>query len=108
MSEVLSAVWEWRFVIICLVAVVLYAVLEWEKFKATLFEAMLTAKRMAKDKVLNSGKQQEDWVVERLWIVLPARVKLFINKDRLREAVHWLYTKAKDKLDDGYWNGSVK
>lgn len=109
MPNILLTLWEWRFVLVCLLAVILFAVLEWTKFKALLYEAMLTAKRMAKDKVLNSGKQQEDWVVDRLWeAVLPARMKLFISKETLRKAVHWLYIKAKDKLDDGYWNGSIK
>ena len=93
----------------CILAVVLYALLEWKSFKAMLFEAMLTAKRMAKNKVLNSGLQQENWVVDRLWeVVLPARIKIFLSKEVVRKAVHWLYTKAKDKLDDGYWNGSIK
>jgi len=107
-SDLLSLLWEWRFVIVCILAIVIYALFQWEKFKSLSYEAMLTAKRMTRDKVLNSGYQQEEWVVEGLWNVLPLKIKLILSKKSLQIIVAWLYLKAKDKLDDGYWNGSVK
>lgn len=99
--------WEWRFVLALVVAVVLYAVLEWEKFKALAFSAMLQAKRLAKQAVLNSGQEQEDWAVRQILNYLPLRIKVFITEDMVRKAVKFLYHKAKDKLDDGQFNNSI-
>lgn len=99
--------WEWRFVIALVVGVLLYAVLEWEKFKALAFSAMLQAKRMAKKAVLNSGQEQEDWAVQQILKYLPLRIKVFITEAMVRKAVKYLYSKAKDKLDDGQFNNSI-
>jgi hypothetical protein len=99
---------EWRFVIAVVLAVVLYACFEWNSFKALAYSIMLNAKSKAKDAILKSGIEQENFVVDHLYELLPARVKLIIrNKEMLRPIVHKLYIAMKDLIDDGKMNGSI-
>lgn len=100
-------IWEYRFIIVVVVAVLLFALLEWEKFKGTAYALMLQAKRMAKDAVLKSGAQQEEWVVKKAYQFLPKTWTVFLSEDKMRKIVHYLYVKAKDKLDDGQLNNSI-
>ena len=62
---------------------------------------MFQAKRLAKDAILKSGEQQEEWVVERAMYYLPMSWKLFLSKDQVRKIVRWLFQKSKDYLN-GY------
>ncbi|CCJ33084.1 hypothetical protein [Caloramator australicus] len=108
MNEILNFAWEFRFIIVIAIAILLYALLEWQKFKATAYALMLQAKRLAKDAVLNSGQQQEEWVVKKAYQFLPKSWTIFISEATMRKIVHWLYEKAKDYLDDGKINDSYK
>ena len=69
---------------------------------------MLQAKDKAKDLILKSGQQQEDWVIDKAYIFLPKKITAFINRERMRKIIHYLYLKAKDLLDDGKLNNSIK
>ena len=100
--------WDWRFVIIVLLGIILWVVFNWQKAKAIAYNGMLRAKSLAKDHVLNSGQEQEDWVVERVYPCLPAAFRLVVNKDLFRKFVRWLYGIGKDWIDDGVLNGSNK
>lgn len=106
--DIKSLLWEYRFIIAIVVSVILFAAFEWEKFKGTAYALMLRAKSMAKDAVLKSGAQQEEWVVKKAYQFLPRSITIFISEEVMRKIVHYLYVKAKDKLDDGQLNGSVK
>ena len=99
--------WEFRFVIVCIIAAVLFALFEWERTKEILYALMLQAKRLAKDAVLKSGQQQEDWVLERAYAYLPGWITMFISKEVMRKIIKWLYNQAKDYLDDGKLNNSI-
>jgi hypothetical protein len=103
----LNMIWDYRFFIILMIALALYAGFEWNNFKAKAYALMLQAKRLAKDAVLKSGAEQEEWVVRKAYQFLPRRLILFISEANMRKAVHYLYTKAKDYIDDGELNGSV-
>jgi hypothetical protein len=105
LSSILVILYEWRFVIAIILAVVLYALCNWKEFKSKLYALMLQAKSMAKDEVLKSGKEQEDWVVIQIYKYVPY-VK-FIPEIAMRKVVHFLYIKGKDYLDDGQMNGSI-
>lgn len=105
--KILNFIWENRFILIILGAVALYAALEWQKFKAQAYAIMLQAKRMAKDAVLKSGAEQEEWVIRKAYQFLPKSWTIFISEQNMRKIVHWLYEKAKDYLDDGQLNGSI-
>lgn len=104
----LNLLWEYRFVILAIIAIALYAWLEWEKFKVQAYAIMLQAKRQAKDKILKSGAQQEEWVVRKAYQFLPKRFTIFISEKNMRWIVHKLYHIAKDKLDDGKLNNSIE
>lgn len=103
----MNILWEYRFIIVIAVAVILFAFLEWQKFKTICYELMLQAKSLAKDAILKSGDQQAEWVVKKAFQYLPKRFTVFITEDRMRKIVFYLYHKAKDYLDDGEFNGSV-
>lgn len=100
-------VWDWRFVIIVFLAIVLFCVFNWQKAKVIAYNGMLRAKSLAKDAVLNSGKEQEDWVVANVYPCLPLPVKAIMSKELFRRFVSWLYAKGKDLLDDGKLNSSI-
>lgn len=85
-----------------------FIMLNWEQVKVKAYKAMLIAKSMAKEGILDGGEAQENWVVDNLWILLPIRLRLCIgSKERLRVLIKWLYHKTKDKLDDGKFNNSI-
>jgi hypothetical protein len=101
-------VWEYRFILILILAMVLFCVFEWQKAKTIAYALMLQAKSLAKDAVLKSGAQQEEWVVRKTYQFLPKSLTIFLNEDRMRTLVHYLYHKAKDCLDDGKMNNSIE
>lgn len=99
-------IWEYRYVIILIVGAVIYSVLEWNSVKGKILNAIVAAKDMAKDKVLHGGKAQEDWVVSRVLLILPLRVKLLLSEELLRKIIKYLYQKSMDLIDDGKVNNS--
>lgn len=101
-------IWEYRYVIIVAIATVLFALLEWQKFKSIAYGLMLQAKSLAKDAVLKSGQQQEEWVCKKAYQFLPKTLTIFISEDNMKKLVHYLYSKAKDYLDDGQLNNSIQ
>lgn len=97
---------EYRFVLAVMVAVLFFIVLDWQKAKGILYQLMLTAKSMAKDMVLKSGEAQEEWVLEKAYQYLPLRIRVLIPKEYMRKIIKYLYHLAKDYLDDGKLNDS--
>lgn len=102
-----NMLWEYRFVIILIIAVVIYAIAEWSNFKSKVYALMLQAKRYAKDEVLKSGDEQVEWVIKKAYQFLPRRLTIFINEELLRKIINYLYSKLKDYLDDGILNNSI-
>ena len=100
--------WDWRFVIAVVLGLTLWVVFNWERAKVIAYNGMLRAKSLAKDKILNSGQEQEDWVVINIYPCLPSAFRLFVNEEAFRRFVRWLYGIGKDWLDDGVLNGSNK
>lgn len=106
--DIKAIIWDWRFVIIVLLVITVYAVFEWGKFKEGILSAMLMAKKKAKEMILNSGQEQEDWVVMKIYPCLPSVVKVVLSEVLFRKLIRCLYGKAKDYLDDGAMNNSNK
>lgn len=103
-----ALIWEWRYVIILVVAVLIYFFFEWNKAKEIIYKAMLAAKQLAKERIIKGGENQETWVVNRVYKMLPVRIKLLISEEVLRKIIRWLYLKSMDYLDDGKLNNSFK
>lgn len=101
-------IFENRYLLIAIIGVVTYAIAEWNNVKSIVYNTMLRAKDLAKDKVLNGGKEQKEWVVDKLMLILPARVKLFVSKDLVSLLVENLYNTGMDLLDDGKLNNSIE
>jgi uncharacterized protein (UPF0333 family) len=99
---------EYRFIILVALAIIIFSIFEWQKTKGILYALILKAKGMAKDWVLKSGEKQEEWVVVNAYRFLPKEITVFINKERMRRLVHYLYHKAKDIVDDGEINNSIE
>ncbi|GAA0181433.1 hypothetical protein SH2C18_39670 [Clostridium sediminicola] len=108
MKDLLTFLWEYKFIIVILVSIILFAFLEWEKFKSIVYVLMLQAKRLAKDAVLSSGKEQEEWVVKKLYTLLPKTITRNISDKLMHKIVHIFYIKAMDYIDDGEFNNSIK
>lgn len=108
MEMIKSLAWEFRYVILVIIVLLIYFIVEWQRSKVLLFSLMLRAKSLAKDAILRSGTEQENWVVEKAYLFLPKRLTLFISKEKMHEMVHYLYVKAKDYIDDGVMNNSCK
>lgn len=118
-----NLIWNYRFIIVVVVTVLLYFLLLYlfarQKFISTINGIMLMAKKKAKDAVeeakedakdlvLNSSQSQEDWVVVQAYKFLPKWITFFISEPVMHKIVHFLYEKAKDYLDDGQINNSIK
>lgn len=99
-------VWEWRYIILAIIGAGIYSILEWNIVKEKILNAIVAAKDLAKDKVLHGGKAQEDWVVSRVILILPLRVKLILSEELLRKIIRYLYQKSMDLIDDGKVNNS--
>lgn len=102
-----NLIFEWRYVLTFFIAFAIYVLFEWQRAKTTLYALMLQAKRYAKDAVLKSGKEQEEWVVKKAFQFLPLSLRLFLSEDTIRKIVKWLFGKLKDYIDDGKLNGSI-
>lgn len=107
MDNFLVLMWDIRYILIILAGVAFFAFFEWEKTKEITNQLMLVAKSLAKDAVLSSGQEQEDWVVQRGYALLPLPVRLVITEEVFRKIVRFLYHKAMDLVDDGKINGSI-
>ncbi len=102
MENLLTLIWEWRYLVLYVLAIIIFAVFQGKQWlKSQAYAFMLLAKSKAKDGILNSGQAQEDWVVEALYIILKKLKIPFVSKDILRTIVKNLYSVAKDCLDDG-------
>ncbi|MHC1684938.1 MAG: hypothetical protein AB6733_18685 [Clostridiaceae bacterium] len=103
-----ALLWEWRYVIVFVVFMVLFS---WSWFKGKAYKYMMLAKSLAKDAVLNSGAEQEQWVIDTLYKLLPKPIQLITSQDQfnyvMRIIVHRLYIKAKDYLDNGILDNSI-
>lgn len=109
-QQILSILWDYRFVIIGLILIVVYGVMNPAAFKAKLYALMLDAKKLAKDGVLATGKAQEDWVVDHATDYLGKRFAIILkimSEEQLRALIKKLYDGAMDVLDDGKVNGST-
>ena len=106
MKNLLTILWEWRFIIILAIAAALFCLYRWEQAKRIIYAGIAQAKRFAKDQVLKSGQQQEDYVVKLVLQRLPLSLRLFLGEDQVRKIIKWLYGKLGDYIDDGILNDS--
>lgn len=106
MNNLQSILWDFRYIIIFLLCGGVYSFAEWNKTKTTILTAIVAAKDLAKDKIIHGGQAQENWVVNKVYTMLPTHVRLIISKDILRRIIKNLYATAMDLLDDGVINNS--
>lgn len=85
--------------------VYLSATRQWIKVREFAYEMMLCAERVFAD---DQGKLKFDFVVNFVYDYLPAWMKMFVKRETLNKLVQNLYDTAKDLLDDGEINSSIK
>lgn len=103
----MDSIFNYQLIVALAVILFIHSLFLWQKTKTLLYALMLQAKRYAKDLVLTSGKEQEDWVIEKAYNLMPGIFKLFITKKELRKLVKKLFCSLKDLTDDGKLNNSV-
>jgi len=98
--------WEYRYFFIFGLFVFLFYQFEWQRSKAILYALMLKAKKYYIKKVFLTGREQEDWVVNKAMNVLPISVRIFLSKNILRAIIHEMYqgldTFSIDEEQTGY------
>ena len=104
MSEIL---WEYRYLITAGVCGVVYAAAEYTNTKNKVLQCIVAAKKLSKDKVIEGGEAQENWVVNRVYGILPPVAKIILTEDVLRKIIKNLYRCCLDLLDDGELNDST-
>lgn len=106
-TTALNFIIEYRFIILLVVFVITFFIMIGkQKTKDILNSLIIQAKRLAKDTILKSGKEQEDWVVLMSLKYLPSYITIFLGEAKIRKIIQLLYQKAKDYCDDGVFNGS--
>lgn len=108
LEKIITIVWEWRFIILILVGFSLFYLFERERAKTFIYASIAQAKRLAKDQVLKSGKQQEEYVIKLAMQYLPLSCRLFLGENNIRMLVRFLYSKLGDYIDDGILNDTYK
>lgn len=108
--NIVYVVWGYKFLILIAITLLLGLLTEINLFRGKTLKAMLYAKNLAKDSVLKSGMEQENWVVEHLYLFIPKRWIFLINKilseEMLRGIIQTLYRTSIDYIDDGKINKS--
>jgi hypothetical protein len=88
------------------IILIIIAIFNWEQTLKLVRAGILKAKSLAKDAILTSGQEQEDWVVENVYPLIPLPVKIFVSEGLFRIIVKQVYSAAKDLMDDGRLNHS--
>lgn len=78
---------------------------QWTKVRELAYQMMLLAERTFSNE---DGKIKFDFVVRVVYKNLPPWLKLFVKEEDLRNLIQAWYEIAKDFLDDGQVNESVK
>lgn len=108
MKNLLMMLWEWRFVIVLVVAFGMFCWMRLETAKRIIYAGIAQAKRFAKDQILKNGRQQEEYVMQLALQRLPLSLRLFLGEKQIRKMVKWLYNKLGDYIDDGILNDSYR
>jgi len=102
---------EYRYVIVAVVALIVWAIFNWEKVKKKVESAILKGEKWAKDEakkgIEHSGQEVEDWIIENLYSLIVGRWRVIINEKMARKIIRFIYRKLIDALDDGKINDSV-
>lgn len=91
----------------CVLAYLIYLSItkQWVKVREFTYKAMLLAERTFSDA---DGKIKLDFVVRVVYKFLPVWLRLFVKEKHLENLVQGWYNTAKDFMDDGKINDSIK
>lgn len=78
---------------------------QWGRVREFAYQVMLLAERTFSD---NDGQIKFDFVVRIVYKNMPAWLRLFLKEENMKKRIQGWYEIAKDFLDDGMVNHSVK
>lgn len=108
MKEILIQNWFVILVVAAFVAYVIHLILtkQWTKLRMQAYALMLSAEKVYTDAY---GTGKFNTVFQKMYYtVIPAWLRVFITEDMFRKKLQEWYDLAKDMLDDGQMNDSVK
>jgi uncharacterized protein (DUF58 family) len=105
--EYISQNWFGYLLLLVVLAYIIYLSItrQWTKIREFAYKTMLCAERTFSNE---EGEMKFDFVVGLVYRNLPVWMKLFIRQENIRKFVQMLYDYAKDFLDDGIINKSIK
>lgn len=105
--EFLARNWFGVLIIVAALAYLIYLSIskQWEKVREFAYRVMLLAERTFSD---SDGQIKFDFVVRIVYKNLPLWLKLFVKEENIKRCIQDWYEVAKDFLDDGMINSSIK
>lgn len=71
------------------------------ELRESIYKAIIAA-----EKKFDIGEEKFDWVANKVYLLIPDSVKLFLSDETLEEFIQKCYDEAIDFLDDGELNDS--
>lgn len=107
MLEFLYQYWLPVLAAVAVLAYIIYLSItkQWTKVREFAYKVMLLAERTFAD---NEGRIKFDFVVRIVYKYIPVWLRIFIKEEHLQALIQVWYETAKDYLDDGQMNESVK
>jgi len=102
MGEVLGFIKAYQDIIVFLLGWLIFFLINPAAFREQFTQAMLIAKKMAHDGILQTGKEQEDWIVDNFDKFLDARyawIARIIPETFLRATIKYLYDKVFSEFE---------
>ena len=78
---------------------------QWTKLRSIAYALMLGAERLY---TTEEGKRKFEMVLRRIYDLMPVWMSMIFSDQKIRQILQAWYNKAKDCLDDGKINGSIK
>jgi hypothetical protein len=107
MLEFLTQNWLPLLAVVVVLAYVIYLSVtkQWVKVREFAYKMMLVAERTFGD---DQGRIKFDFVVKVVYNYIPVWLRVFVKEQHLEDLIQEWYETAKDYLDDGEVNNSVK
>lgn len=105
--EFISQYWSSLVVVAVVLAYLIYLTIteQWTKLREFAYRVMLLAERTFSE---NDGEIKFDFVIRVVYKKIPIILKPFISEADLKSLVQQWYEIAKDFLDDGVINSSIR
>jgi hypothetical protein len=80
----LEFVQNWWGIIVAVIAAILFAIFDWQRFKKRVLELIFYIEEQARKKAIATGREKFEWVAENGYQYVPAWAKLFVSEAAFR------------------------